>query len=51
MDLTALATDVQKVSARKELWGLKDALTTLLDEWKQLPYSEVTCQTDLFSAY
>ncbi|XP_036951826.1 dynein heavy chain domain-containing protein 1-like isoform X4 [Acanthopagrus latus] len=40
MDLTTLAADVQKVSARKELWGLKDAFTTWLEEWKQLIFSE-----------
>lgn len=48
MDLTTLAADVQKVSARKELWGLKDAFTTWLEEWKQLIFSEVRSQTDFF---
>ncbi|XP_051802066.1 dynein heavy chain domain-containing protein 1 isoform X2 [Acanthochromis polyacanthus] len=46
MDLTILTTDVQKVTARKELWELKAVYTTWLEEWKQLLFSEVAVQQD-----
>ncbi|KAM9363159.1 dynein heavy chain domain-containing protein 1 [Symphorus nematophorus] len=41
VDLTILTTDVQKVKARKELWGLIAVYTTWIEEWKQLLFSEV----------
>lgn len=44
IDLTVLTTDVQKVKARKELWELIAVYTTWMEEWKQLLFSEVTCQ-------
>uniref|UniRef100_A0AAQ5XW98 AAA+ ATPase domain-containing protein n=1 Tax=Amphiprion ocellaris TaxID=80972 RepID=A0AAQ5XW98_AMPOC len=46
MDLTILTTDVQKVTARKELWELKAVYTTWLEEWKQLLFSEVVVSQD-----
>lgn len=47
MDLTSLISDVQKVKARKELWELIAVYTTWMEEWKQLLFSEVTCQINL----
>lgn len=47
MDLTKLSMDVQKVKARKELWELIAAYTAWMEEWKQLLFSEVTCQMNL----
>ncbi|KAK5608280.1 hypothetical protein CRENBAI_001570 [Crenichthys baileyi] len=41
LDLTILAADVQKVTAREELWELKAECTAWTEEWNQLPLSEV----------
>lgn len=41
LDLTILMADIQKVKARKELWELKAACTTWMEEWKNLLFSEV----------
>ncbi|XP_047222617.1 dynein heavy chain domain-containing protein 1 isoform X3 [Girardinichthys multiradiatus] len=41
LDLTILAADVQKVTAREELWELKAECTAWMEEWNQLPLSEV----------
>lgn len=44
MDLTILTTDVHKLKARKELWELIAEFTSWMEDWKQLLFSEVTCQ-------
>uniref|UniRef100_A0A8C6KV71 Si:dkey-11m19.5 n=1 Tax=Nothobranchius furzeri TaxID=105023 RepID=A0A8C6KV71_NOTFU len=41
LDLTVLKTDVKKVIERKELWRIKAAYTTWLEEWKQLQLSQL----------
>ncbi|MED6274274.1 hypothetical protein CHARACLAT_014742, partial [Characodon lateralis] len=41
LDLTTLAADVQKVTAREELWELKAECTAWMEEWNQLPLTEV----------
>uniref|UniRef100_A0A3P9KH25 Si:dkey-11m19.5 n=1 Tax=Oryzias latipes TaxID=8090 RepID=A0A3P9KH25_ORYLA len=41
MDLNILTTDVLKVIARKELWQLRAAYTTWMEEWRKLLLSEV----------
>ncbi|KAM4750013.1 dynein heavy chain domain-containing protein 1 [Anableps anableps] len=41
LDLTVLAADVNKILARKELWQLKAECTAWIEEWHQLPLSEV----------
>ncbi|XP_008294462.1 dynein heavy chain domain-containing protein 1 [Stegastes partitus] len=46
MDLSILTTDAQKVTARKELWELKAACATWLEEWKRLLFSEVVVSQD-----
>ncbi|XP_029028963.1 dynein heavy chain domain-containing protein 1 isoform X2 [Betta splendens] len=41
LDLTILTTDLQKVKARKELWELKAAYTTWMEEWELMLFNEV----------
>ncbi|XP_071359544.1 dynein heavy chain domain-containing protein 1 isoform X2 [Trachinotus anak] len=41
IDLTILTMDIEKVKARKDLWGLIASYTTWMEEWKKLFFSEV----------
>lgn len=41
IDLTILTTDLQTVTARKELWELISVFRTWMEGWKQLVFSEV----------
>ncbi|XP_041640066.1 dynein heavy chain domain-containing protein 1 [Cheilinus undulatus] len=41
MDMSMLTADIKKIEARKELWELAASCKTWLEQWKQLPFSEV----------